>query len=118
MSGDATSQPSRRKPYLPNPDTLALLRVSGNSINGLGETSVRRASPFFWHPADQHPYGDLQMVARQSSRKCPGATEAFAAAYNHPELCPIAEERNDASAEQLAEETKCMVGSTKDPQTL
>ena len=106
MSGDATSQNIRRKPYIPNPETLALLRVSGNPINGLGEATVRRASPFFWHPADQHPYGDLQMVARQSSRKCPGATEAFAAAYNHPGLCPIAEERNPAPAEQLAEEIK------------
>src|ERR1700712_2029123 len=106
MSADAASQNIRRKPYRPKPETLALLRVSGNPINGLGETAVRRASPFFWHPADQHPFGDLQMVARQSSRRCPGATEAFAAAYNHPELCPIAEKRNPAPAEQLAEEVK------------
>jgi len=36
----------------------------------------------------------LQIVARQHSRKCPGSAEAFAAAYNHPELGPIAVERN------------------------
>jgi len=60
-------------------------------------TAVRRDSPFFWHPPDQHHYGgDLQLIARQNSRKCPGATEAFAAAYNHPELCAIAEEQNTA----------------------
>lgn len=96
----------KRKLYVPNPETLALLRVSGNPINGLGETEVRRASPFFWHPADQHPYGDLQIVARQNSRKCPGATEAFAAAYNHPELCPIALKRHSIPAEHFAEEIK------------
>jgi NAD-dependent dihydropyrimidine dehydrogenase PreA subunit len=94
----------RRKPYTPNPEIQGLLRVSGNAINGVGETAVRRASPFFWHPPDQHPYGDLQIVARQNSRKCPGATEAFAAAYNHPPLGPIAAERNIAPADQLTAE--------------
>jgi epoxyqueuosine reductase len=106
MSKGAELQGIRRRPYTPNPETLALLRVSGNAINGVGETAVRRASPFFWHPPNQHPYGDLQIVARQSSRRCPGAAEAFAAAYNHPELCPIAEQRNVAPAEQLASEMK------------
>lgn len=96
----------RRKPYTPNPEIQGLLRVSGNAINGLGETAVRRASPFFWHPPDQHPYGDLQRVARQNSRKCPGSAEAFAAAYNHPELGPIATERNAVPATQLAAELK------------
>lgn len=46
------------------------------------------------------------MARRQSSRRCPGSAEAFAAAYNHPPLCPIAEERNAAPAEQLAAKTK------------
>jgi len=56
-------------PYEPNPETLALLKVSGNPINGLGETTVRRASPFCWHPSDLHPFGELQLLARQSTRK-------------------------------------------------
>ncbi len=106
MQDGLTSSSIKQKPYVPKPETLALLRESGNPINGLGETAVRRASPFFWHPPDQHPFGDLQLVARQSSRKCPGATEAFAAAYNHPELCPIAADRRSAAPEQLAEETR------------
>jgi epoxyqueuosine reductase len=106
MSKEVSVDGIRRRPYTPNPETLALLRVSGNPINGVGETAVRRASPFFWHPADQHPYGDLQVVARQSSRRCPGSAEAFAAAYNHPELCPIAEQRNVAPADQLTSEMK------------
>jgi epoxyqueuosine reductase len=92
----------RRKSYRPKPEILALLKVSGNPINGLGETAPRPPSPFFWHPPDQHPYGELQIVARQSSRKCPGSAEAFLAAYNYPELIPIAGLRNEAPAEQLA----------------
>src|SRR4030095_13166448 len=71
-------------------------------INGLGESTPRRPSPFFWHPPDRHPYGDLQAAARLSSRKCPGAAPAFQAAYNHPELIRIAERRNAASADQLS----------------
>jgi len=106
MPEEANPKSRKREPYAPDPKTLSLLRVSGNPINGLGETKVRRASPFFWHPPDQHPYGDLQMVARQNSRKCPGSTEAFAAAYNHPPLCPVAADRSSAPAEQLAAEVK------------
>jgi ferredoxin len=90
--------------YTPKPETLALLRVSGNPINGLGETAPRRPSPFFWHPPEQHPFGDLQKAARLNSRKCPGAMEAFRAAYQHPALVPIAPTRNEAAPETLAAE--------------
>jgi epoxyqueuosine reductase len=97
-------QPNPRRPakgrYVPKPETLALLKVSGNPINGLGETTERRPSPFFWHPPDQHPYGELQVVARQSSRKCPGAAPKFQAAYTHPELVPVADEKSESSPEE------------------
>src|ERR1700679_4226465 len=100
------TNPRRPKPkqYHPRPQTLELLKVSGNPINGLGETELRRPSPFFWHPPDQHPYGELPIVARQSPRRCPGAPEACKAAYNNPELMPVAEARNLASAEDLSKE--------------
>jgi epoxyqueuosine reductase len=94
----------KREQYRPKAETLALLKVSGNPINGLGETTQRRPLPFFWHPPNQHPYGELQIVARQNSRKCPGSASAFMAAYNHPELIPVAEARNPAPAEELASE--------------
>jgi len=94
----------KRGTYKPRAETLALLRVSGNPINGLGETTPRRPSPFFWHPADQHPWGDLQAVARKSSRNCPGSPEAFQAAYRYPELIPVCESRREVSAEHFASE--------------
>jgi len=102
MPDEPNPRRPKRNSYSPKAETLALLKVSGNPINGLGETRERRPSPFFWHPADQHPYGDLQNVARKSSRRCPGAAEAFVAAYDYPELTPVAELRNQASAEQLS----------------
>src|ERR1700733_1867168 len=104
MTDQSNPTRTKRKRYSPKAETLTLLKVSGNPINGLGETIPRRPSPFFWHPPDQHPYGELQLVARQSSRKCPGAAYAFQAAYNYPELVPIAETRNEASADRLSQE--------------
>jgi epoxyqueuosine reductase len=100
----ADPKPAKREQYQPKAETLALLKVSGNAINGVGETKTRRPSPFFWHPPDQHPWGELQILARQNSRKCPGSAEVFKAAYNHPELVPVAEERRKASAEVFAAE--------------
>ncbi|WP_158752226.1 4Fe-4S dicluster domain-containing protein [Acidobacterium sp. S8] len=98
-------QPNPRRPkrgsYTPQAETLSLLEVSGNAINGLGETVERQASPFFWHPPTQHPYEALQNVARRNSRKCPGSAEVFMAAYTHPELIPVAETRNLAPAAEL-----------------
>jgi ferredoxin len=106
MEKPALGNPRRpkRNSYKPKPETLALLRLSGNTINGLGETECRRPSPFFWHPPDKHPYGELQIVARTNSRKCPGSAEVFAAAYTHPELIPVAEVRRQGTAEDFAAE--------------
>ncbi len=104
--GSFKAEKKKREAYQPQPETLEMLKVSGNPINGLGETEPRRPSPFFWHPPDQHPYGELQVAARQNSRKCPGSVEAFAAAYSYPELVPIAPDRSAASAETLTAEAR------------
>ena len=96
----------KRGTWTPQPETVALLRVSGNTINGVGETAPRKASPFFWHPPDQHPWGDLQLQARKYSRKCPGSVEAFQGAYSYPELIAVAESRNASAPRELAEAAK------------
>jgi epoxyqueuosine reductase len=96
-----TQERPRRGHFSAKPETLALLKASGNPINGLGETNQRRPSPFFWHPPTMHPFGELQVAARSRMSKCPGYDAAFAPARNHPELVPIAKERAEASAEEL-----------------
>lgn len=88
--------------FTPRPETLALMPVSGNPINGLGETAQRRPSPFFWHPVDKHPFGELQAESRKYSRQCPGAAEIFMAAHKHPGLGPIAPERKPGSAGEFS----------------
>jgi len=104
MPNHSNPRRPKRGSYAPRAETLALLKASGNPINGLGETMPRRPSPFFWHPPDLHPYGELQILARQNSRKCPGSAEAFMAAYNHPQLQPVTEVRKEAPAEEFATE--------------
>lgn len=101
----------KQERYQPNPEILALLKVSGNPINGLGETERRQPSPFFWHPPDKHPYGELQTVARKNSRKCPGAAEAFQAAYTYPDLLPVADKRTESSPEEFSRQAKAFAAA-------
>lgn len=106
MSDSLNPRRPRKGTWKAKPETVALLRVSGNAINGVGETAPRRPSPFFWHPPDQHPWGDLQIVARQSSRNCPGSAQAFQAAYTYPDLNPVSASRSRATAQELTEKVR------------
>ncbi|MFP5238002.1 MAG: 4Fe-4S dicluster domain-containing protein [Acidobacteriota bacterium] len=106
MSESVNPRRPKRGTWAPQPETAALLRASGNSINGVGETGQRPASPFFWHPPDQHPFGDLQLLARKNSRKCPGCTEAFHGAYTYPELMPLCADRKQGSPQEFSEAAK------------
>lgn len=51
--------------------------TSGNTVNGLGETAVRRASPFFWHPPDRQTHGDLQKEVTDYHRQSPEVRKWF-----------------------------------------
>jgi hypothetical protein len=101
MTDQTTEERPRRGHFSAKPETLALLKASGNPINGLGETVQRRPSPFFWHPPNLHPFGDLQVAARSRMSKCPGYETAFAPARNHPPLAPIAEVQKEGLAEEF-----------------
>jgi epoxyqueuosine reductase len=87
-----------RKPhdYQPSAELLAHFPpVSGNTINGLGETVPRQPSPFFWHPADRQPFGDLQRYIVTSLR--PKSSEDYS--FRNPNVdrgpppVPVAGER-------------------------
>jgi epoxyqueuosine reductase len=102
MATQPIPQPAKPKRFSPKPETLALLKTSGNPINGLGETEVRPPSPFFWHPPQMHPFGDLQVAARTRMSKCPGYDAAFTPARNHPPLVPVASEQRTGTPEELS----------------
>ena len=105
MGRSPQSNRPRRGAYRPKPETLALLKVSGNPINGLGETEPRCPSPFFGIRGTGIHSASCRS-SRQNSRKCPGATEAFGAAYNRPELIPVAAERAAATPAEFSEQVK------------
>ena len=50
--------------------------VSGNAINGLGETARRRPSPVYWHPPESIPHGPLQLWFYGQTAASEGLTEA------------------------------------------
>lgn len=95
---------SRRieKTYTPGPEFLAAWPqgASGNRLNGQGETTFRKASPMFWHPPTQHPFGPVQQIASASCRQTEEAREAFSSAYNYPELETPNPERADRTPAQ------------------
>lgn len=51
--------------------------VSGNEINGLGETAVRQPSPFFWHPPNKQTHGALQEEVIRYHRQSDAMREHF-----------------------------------------
>lgn len=52
----------RKKPIWKAPEQALehMPEISGNKINGLGETQFRRPAPFFWHEPQYHEFGDMQ----------------------------------------------------------
>ena len=49
------------RPFTPNPEQVALMPArSGNTVNGLGKSEFRRASPVYWHDPDTIEHGELQ----------------------------------------------------------
>ena len=71
---------SSYKPFTPKPEQVALMpAVSGNTINGLGETRFRRATHVYWHDPDSIPHGDLQKWFYTQNPDNPAIEQARAA---------------------------------------
>ena len=68
-------RPLQKQHFQPDPDQMRLWPdISGNTINGLGETEVRPPSPIYWHAPDATPHGHLQqwMGAHSAKNPAPG----------------------------------------------
>ena len=67
-----------RPPYVPDPRFTQLFPgISGNAVNGLGETEARPPSPFFWHPPAKHQFGALQKKVIDYQRESPAILEHY-----------------------------------------
>lgn len=103
------TNPKREWPnFKPREDVLATLpETTGNSINGLGETSFRHPKHIMWHDADKLAHGKLQdwFGAHGST---PGAQEHRREnmAFKAKPLPPVADARPAWNAETWTNEVK------------
>ena len=97
----------RRKKNVPvwQPSEEQMLQwpsVSGNRINGVGESATRRPSPIYWHAPDATPHGPLQkwFYARTSvaGQAIVDARQERQAALDTP-LAPLAPQASNRAAE-------------------
>jgi len=67
------------KPYTPKPEQMALVpEVSGNTINGLGETEFRQPKHVYWSEPENIPHGGLQKFFFEQNPDNPAIVEARA----------------------------------------
>ena len=95
--------------YTPRPETLAPLpEISGNKVNGLGETEVRRPTPFFWHPPERQTHGAMQAYTMRQLRPKNGEDFSFRnpAVDRGPKPGPVAPENQPGDATYWTERVK------------
>jgi ferredoxin len=88
-----------RNDFQPSDDQRTLLPdVTGNQINGLGETRSRRPSPIYWHNPTTIPHGKLQSWFQALPREA-GHEAARVRAYELPRepLPPVAQTPKSAA---------------------
>jgi len=95
------------RPYTPDPEQIALVpSISGNEINGVGESVFRRASPIYWHDPESLHHGDLQKWFYTQHVDDPAIDQArkVRAEILGIELPPVADEALQQSAEQWTDD--------------
>jgi ferredoxin len=61
MAKNRAANRQNEEPFVPAEEQMKLWpKVSGNTINGLGETEVRPPTPIYWHPEGKSPFFKLQ----------------------------------------------------------
>ena len=106
----------RTKQYKPSKEQLALFPdISGNTINGLGETNKRRPRPIYWLEAKKLVHGDLQdYFYKQNEKLQPYRAEMTKDAIKlgifsesaHAELVSVADKRVEDAPENWTSRLK------------
>lgn len=90
------AKPNPHRPFTPDPKQLARRpEISGNTINGLGETAFRRPQMVYWAPdSTTIPHGRMQDYFYERSNEVPGFAVARARRMkiNEAPLPPLAPE--------------------------
>ena len=70
--------PKSKQSFVPKKQFTDLFpEISGNTINGRGETVARRPKPFFWHPPDRQTHGELQTAVIDYHRQSAAIRKEF-----------------------------------------
>ena len=70
----------QNKSFEPSSEQQALLpEVSGNTLNGVGEKSLRRPTPVYWHKPDTIPHGPAQAWMTEKFNAVPDLRKVYAA---------------------------------------
>jgi len=96
----------------PSPEQQALLPdVSGNSLNGVGEKSVRRPTPVYWHKPDTIPHGPAQAWMTEKFNAVPNFRTIYATpdARGPRKLDAVADEQAEDLAENWSQWVKSVV---------
>jgi epoxyqueuosine reductase len=95
------------RPFTPNPEQVALMPArSGNTVNGLGETEFRRASPVYWQDPDTIEHGELQkwFYTQDPDNEAIAQARAARAKILDIEVPPVTGEAVDQSAADWSRE--------------
>jgi ferredoxin len=93
------------RPYKPKPEQLELMpAVSGNTINGVGETRPRRPARIYWHEPEKIEHGELQkwFYTQHADNAAVNAARAARARILDVELPPVSAEPLQQSAADWA----------------
>ncbi|MEX0339744.1 MAG: 4Fe-4S dicluster domain-containing protein [Arenibacterium sp.] len=94
-------RPNPHRPFTPDPEQKAVApKISGNTINGLGEHEFRRPEMVYWAPnPDNIPHGNLQLYFYKQSAKEPAFNVKRAERQKvlDAPLPPVAPTRRDAA---------------------
>jgi len=96
--------------FQPSSDQQALVPdISGNTINGLGETQLRRPTPIYWHRPNQIPHGKLQVWMLERTKRLVPEVDHLndqLGGRGSKERTPIAETIVEQTAQQWVEVVK------------
>jgi len=97
------------RPFTPRPEQVALMpEMSGNTVNGLGETETRRPTHVYWHDPDTLHHGEMQKWFYTQNMDHEGIQKARAdrEKIHAIKVPPVSDEPLQQSAENWTNELK------------
>jgi ferredoxin len=116
LNGDIEMSRSPYRPFTPNAEQVALFpSTSGNTVNGMGETVFRRASPVYWHDPDSIEHGELQkwFYTQNPDNRAVADARAARAKVLEIEIPPVSGEPWQQSAAQWSRDLAAFTTSVE-----